>query len=67
MAERAVRPMLIIVEPPGFNDVLGLGHRSELVPVQTLVSQAAVTGFNSGMLHGFARPNAIEWDASVIA
>jgi hypothetical protein len=30
MAERAVRPMLMIVEPPGFDDVLGLGHRSEL-------------------------------------
>ena len=29
---------LIIVEPPGFNDVLGLRERGELVHVQTLVA-----------------------------
>lgn len=37
--EWAVRPVLIIIEPPGFKDVLGLVERDELVYVQTLVSQ----------------------------
>jgi len=37
--KRAVRTALIIVEPPGFKAVLGLGEQGELVYVQTLVSQ----------------------------
>jgi hypothetical protein len=45
---------------------LGLGERGELVHVQTLVSQAAVKGFNTGLLHGCARPNEVESHASVI-
>jgi hypothetical protein len=39
MSERAVRAALIILEPPGFKDVLGLGEHDELVYVQILVSQ----------------------------
>ena len=35
----AVRAALIIVEPPGFKDVLGLGEQDELVYVQRLLSQ----------------------------
>ena len=58
--------MLIIVEPPGFNLCLGIGERSELVHVQTLISQETVKGFNKGILHGFARPNEVELHASVI-
>ena len=42
MAERAVRPAMIIVHTPGFNDGLGISERRELVHVQTFVSQAAV-------------------------
>jgi hypothetical protein len=42
MAERAVRPAMIIVHPPGFDDGLGISERRELVDVQTFVSQAAV-------------------------
>ena len=61
-----MRPMLIIVEPPGFNHCLGIVERGELVHVHTLVSQAAVKGFNTGILHGFAWPNAVELHASVI-
>jgi len=61
-----VRAALILVEPPGFDEVLGLGERGELVHVHTLVSQAAVKGFNTGILHGFAWPNAVELHASVI-
>ncbi len=36
---------LIIVEPPGFDDVLGLGHRGKLVYVQTFIAQSAVKRF----------------------
>ena len=66
VAERAVRAALIIVEPPGFNDVLGLGERAELVHVQTLVSQASVKRFNEGVFHRFAGPNKVELQAPTI-
>jgi len=52
--------MLIIVEPPGFNDVLGLGERAELMHIQTLVSQSAVKGLNKGILYGFTWSNEVE-------
>jgi hypothetical protein len=39
MGEQAVLAALIILEPPGFKDVLGLGEHDELVYVQILVSQ----------------------------
>lgn len=46
-----MRAALIIVEPPGFEDVVGLGHRGELVHVQTFISQSAVKGFNRTFRH----------------
>ena len=55
-----MRAALIIVEPPGFDNVLNLGHRGELVYVQTLIAQSAVKGLNKGILHGFARSNEVE-------
>ena len=61
-----MRAALIIVEPPDFNEVLGLGERAELVHVQTLVSQSSVKRFNEGVLHRFARPNEVELHASAI-
>jgi hypothetical protein len=61
-----VRAALIIVEPPGFDEVLGLGHRGERVYVYTLVSQSSVTRFNEGVLHRFARSNAVELHAPPI-
>jgi hypothetical protein len=51
VAERTVRAALIIVEPSGFDDVLGLGERGELVHVQTLDSQSVVKRFNEGLFH----------------
>ena len=56
-----MRAPLIIVEPPGFDDVLGLGERAELVHVQTFISQSAVKGLNEGVLHRFAGPNEVEF------
>jgi hypothetical protein len=41
----AVMAALILVEPPGFRDVLGLGEQDELVYIQTLVSQPPCGGF----------------------
>lgn len=35
-----MRPALIIIHPPRFDDVLGFGERGKLVDVQALVSQA---------------------------
>ena len=64
--ERAVRAALIIVEPPGFNDLLGFGHRGELVYVQTFISQSAVKRFNKGVYHQFAWSNEVELDAPLI-
>jgi hypothetical protein len=55
-----VRAALIIVAPPGFDNVLSLGHRGELMYVQTFIAQSAVKGFNKGILHGFARSNEVE-------
>jgi len=55
-----------MVEPPGFDNVLGLGHRGELVYIQTFISQSADKGFNKGILHGFARSNEVELDAPPI-
>jgi hypothetical protein len=61
-----VRAALIIVELPGFNEVLGLGARGELVHVQTFVSQSADKRFNEGVLHRFALPNEVELYASAL-
>jgi hypothetical protein len=66
VAKRVVRAALIIVEPPDFDKVLGLGERAELVHVQTLVSQSAVKRLNTGVLHQFALPNEVELYASAI-
>ena len=40
--KRAVRPTLIVVHAPGFEDSLGLGERCEQVPVQALITQILV-------------------------
>jgi len=55
-----MRAALIVVEPPGFKDLLRLHYRGKLVHVQTLVSQSAVTRFTEGVFHGFAGPNKVE-------
>jgi hypothetical protein len=66
VAERAVRAALIIVEPPGFDEVLGLGERGELVSVYTFVSQSSVKRFNEGVFHRCAGPNTVELHAPPI-
>ncbi len=40
--ERVVQAAVIVVEPPGFSDLVGFCHRGELMHVQTFVSEASV-------------------------
>ena len=61
-----MRAALIIVEPPGFDNVLSLGHRGELLYVQTLISQSTVKRLNEGVFHRFAGPNKVELHAPTI-
>lgn len=61
-----MRAALIIVESPGFNEVLGLGAQGELVHIQTFVSQSAVKRFNEDVLRRFALPNEVELYASAL-
>ena len=58
--KRAVRPTLIVVHAPGFDDGLCLGERGELVHVQTFVSQSSVKRLNKSVFHGFSRSNEVE-------
>ena len=44
-----MRAALIIVEPPGFDNVLRLSHRGELVDVQTFISQSTVKRLYEGV------------------
>src|SRR5262249_53771186 len=63
--ERAVRPLLVVVEAPGFDLPRDL-ERNELMHLQALVAQAPVEGLDVGILHGFARMDEVERDAPVI-
>jgi hypothetical protein len=51
--------------PPRVNDRLGLGERSELMPVQTLVTQPPIERLNKRIFHGFAGSNEVELDAAL--
>ncbi len=46
MTERAVRPALIVIEPPSFDLHPGVVHGHELVHVQTLVAKPPVERLN---------------------
>ena len=61
-----MRAVVIVVEPPRFDDGLSLDKRRELVDVQTFISQAAVKRFNEGVFHGFAWPNEVEFHPAPI-
>src|SRR5215467_11697863 len=60
VAERAVGPTLIVVEPPRFDLCLRVRQRCELVHVQTLIPQPAVEGLDECVFNGFPRANEIE-------
>ena len=45
----------IVVEPPGVDDVSGLGQTDEPVLVQTLIPEPPVEAFDETVLDGFPR------------
>jgi hypothetical protein len=65
-SERAVRPLLVVVEAPGFDLLLRILERDELMHVQALLTQAPVEGLDVGILHRFARMDEVEGDAAVV-
>jgi hypothetical protein len=58
--ERAVRPHLVVVLPPGFDDLAGLIQTDKPMLVQTLVAELAVEALHVGVLHRLARPDEVQ-------
>ena len=56
-----------MIDPPRFNDRLGLDQRGELVHVQTLIAETPVKRLNECVFDGFPRSNEIELYASPIS
>ena len=56
-----------MIDPPRFNDRLGLDQRGELVHVQTLIAETPVKRLNECAFDGFPRSNEIELYASPIS
>lgn len=53
----------MIVELPGFENVVSLSRRGELVDVQPCISQSTVKRLNEGVSHRFAGPKKVELHA----
>ena len=53
-AQTRMRPAMIVIVPPCFNDLARFGEREKHVFVETFVTQAAVERFDEGVLHRFA-------------
>lgn len=66
VAERAVGPTSIVVEPPRFDLGLRVRERRELVHVQTLIAQPAIKRFDERVFDGFARLYEIKLYAATI-
>src|SRR5262245_38573372 len=62
VAERAVWPALIVVDPPRLDLQLRISHRPELMHVQTLIPQPAVERFNESIFDRFAWPDEVQLD-----
>src|SRR4029434_4959106 len=62
----AVWPALIIVDAPRFDLRLGVGHRGELLHVQTFVPYSPVERLDERVLHGFAGADEVEEHTAVI-
>ena len=48
--EGRVRPVGVVLDPPGFDNDLGLEQGGELLDVEQLVADAAVEGLDEGVL-----------------
>jgi len=62
LAEAAVRPFGVVLLPPGFDALLRLGDRSEMMLVQALVPQLAIETLDEAVLDGMPRPEEVESD-----
>ena len=60
VSERLVRPELVVVAPPIFDDQPRMGERSKLVLVEAFVSETAVERFDVGVLGRLARVDEVQ-------
>ena len=51
-AERGMRPVLVVMLPPLLDPIPGIRHRQEPGSIQAFGSQAAVEGFDIGVIGG---------------
>ena len=58
--KRPMRPVLIVIDPPRFNLLSGIGQRDEHLRVHALVAKAPVEALHHRMLDGFPGPHEIE-------
>lgn len=66
VAERRVRPEVIVILPPAFDLLAGIVERQEPVGVQALVPETAVERFDEGVVGRLAWPRIVERDPVVI-
>lgn len=62
--EAAMRPGVVVVDPPGFDGLASIGQADEPALVQAFVAEPPVEAFDVGVLHGLARLNEGERDAA---
>jgi hypothetical protein len=56
MTECTVWPMIVVVDPPGFDLLPGLIDRPELVNVQAFIAQPPVERFAQPIIRGLSGP-----------
>jgi hypothetical protein len=67
ISEARVRPHVVVVPPPRFNDHLRLGARTKPFEAQALVAELAVEAFRDAILPRLARLDQCRADAVRIA
>ena len=60
MAERTVRPDLVVVNPPALDDPPSIVQAGEPMQVQALVPELAVEAFDESVLSRLARLNEVQ-------
>ena len=64
--ESHVRPSLIVVAPPSFDDRFGVFHGFEPMHVQALVAQRSIEGLHVTVIGRFAGPTEIDAGFAVV-
>jgi hypothetical protein len=62
IAERAVRPLGVVLDTPLLNQTLGMVHGNEPVLVQTFVTGSSVEALDVGVFHWLAGTDEREHD-----